>query len=80
VLAYVQRSLDGGSLRLAISSLHLASQGGSPSMPRFYTREFSAANAATLEVTLVPEPTASAILCAAAGALGLRRRRHARCV
>ena len=76
VLAYVQRGLDAGSIRFAISSLHPASFGGAPSYPRYYTRENDPARAATLEVTLVPEPATTGVACAAAVGLLMPRRRR----
>ena len=76
VLAYVQRGLNGGDVRFALSSLHAASLGGQPSYPRYYTRENSPANAATLSVTLVPEPATGAVLIGTAGVAMLIRRRR----
>jgi hypothetical protein len=75
VLAYVQRGLDAGGLRFALSSLHDASLGGAPSYPRFYTRENDPARAPTLEVTLVPEPGLGGTLLLPAVAMCARRRR-----
>ena len=75
VLAYVQRGLDAGGIRFAVSSLHDASLGGAPSYPRFYTRENDPTRAATLEVTLVPEPGLGAVLLLPALAMCVRRRR-----
>jgi hypothetical protein len=77
VLAYVQDGLNAGDLRFALTSLHEASLGGSPSFPNFYTRENLLASAApaSLTVTLVPEPSAVAAAAGLAGAALLRRRR-----
>ena len=81
VLAYVQRGLDAGGVRFALSSLHAASFGGAPAYPRFYTREHPSgpAFAPSLEVTLLPEPATGGVLLAgaiAAATLTGRRRRR----
>jgi hypothetical protein len=81
VLAYVQRGLDAGDLRFALSSLHAATLGGpAPTYPRYYTRENTgpAAVPAGLEITLVPEPANAGALIGVAMALlaGRRLRRH----
>ncbi|MDF3127807.1 hypothetical protein P0Y35_01225 [Kiritimatiellaeota bacterium B1221] len=58
VMGYLQQSLSDGWAGLMVTSLHSASQGGTPEYPSFETKENIVGQAGILEidVTVIPEP------------------------